>query len=47
MKLTITGKKFTVTDKISEKITEKLKKFDKYFDDEAVGNNQDEKDIRR
>ncbi|PWM65151.1 MAG: ribosome-associated translation inhibitor RaiA [Clostridiales bacterium] len=38
MKLTITGKKFTVTDKISEKITEKLKKFDKYFDDEAVGN---------
>lgn len=37
MKLTITGKKFTVTEKISEKITEKLGKFDKYFEEEAVG----------
>ncbi len=38
MKLTINGKKFRVTESISEKITEKLIKFDKYFDDEAVGN---------
>ena len=38
MKLTITGRKFTVTDSISEKITEKLQKFDNYFDDEAIGN---------
>lgn len=38
MKLTISGKKFRVTESISEKITEKLIKFDKYFDDEAVGN---------
>ncbi len=38
MKLTITGRKFTVTEKISEKITEKLLKFDKYFDEEATGN---------
>lgn len=38
MKLTITGKKFRVTDAISEKITDKLLKFNKYFDDEAVGN---------
>lgn len=37
MKLTITGRKFTVTDSISERITEKLNKFDKYFDDEATG----------
>lgn len=37
MKLTITGRKFTVTDKISEIITEKLQKFDKYFDEEADG----------
>lgn len=37
MKLTITGRKFTVTEKIAEKITEKLQKFDKYFDDEATG----------
>ena len=38
MKLTITGRKFTVTEKISEKITEKLLKFEKYFDEEATGN---------
>ena len=38
MKLTITGRKFTVTEKISEKITEKLLKFEKYFDEEAIGN---------
>ena len=37
MKLTIIGRKFTVTESISEKITEKLTKFDKFFDDEAVG----------
>ena len=37
MKLTITGRKFTVTDSITEKIQEKLGKFDKYFDDEATG----------
>ena len=38
MKLTITGRKFTVTEKLSEKITEKLLKFEKYFDEEATGN---------
>ena len=37
MKLTITGRKFTVTDRLTERITEKLAKFDKYFDDEATG----------
>lgn len=37
MKLSITGRKFTVTDALSEKITEKLAKFDKYFDEEATG----------
>lgn len=37
MKLTITGRKFTVTEKISKIITEKLQKFDKYFDEEADG----------
>lgn len=37
MKLSITGKKFRVTESISEKITEKLLKFDKYFDEEATG----------
>ena len=36
MKLTITGRKFTVTDRLTERITEKLAKFDKYFDDEAT-----------
>ncbi len=37
MKLTITGKKFTVTEDIRERITEKLSKFDKYFSGEADG----------
>ncbi len=36
MKLTITGRKFTVTEDISGKITDKLQKFDKFFDEEAT-----------
>ena len=38
MKLTITGRKFRVNESITERITEKLEKFDKYFDEEATGN---------
>lgn len=36
MKLTINGRKFHVTDDLTEKITAKLAKFDKFFGDEAV-----------
>lgn len=39
MKLTITGRKFTVTDQITEKINRKLAKFDKYFvGEDLIGN---------
>lgn len=39
MKLTITGRKFTVTDQITEKINGKLAKFDKYFVGEDLSGN--------
>ena len=39
MKLTITGRKFTVTEQITEKINTKLAKFDKYFvGEDLIGN---------
>ncbi len=38
MKLTITGRKFHVTDDLTKRITTKLSKLDKFFDDEATAN---------
>lgn len=38
MKLTIIGRKFTVTEDLNKRITDKLLKFQKYFDEETVGN---------
>ncbi|MBO4343718.1 MAG: ribosome-associated translation inhibitor RaiA [Clostridia bacterium] len=35
MKISITGKKFRVTEAISKKINDKLSKFDKFFDTES------------
>ena len=38
MKITIVGRKFTVTEDLKEKVAKKLSKLDKFFDDEANAN---------
>ena len=38
MKITIVGRKFTVTDDLKQKVFAKLSKLDKFFDDEATAN---------